>query len=294
LYTGRGPVCGITTRRIGGAAGSAAWSVVRCAGWRETAPPAETSGATWASTSGAVADPSIAGPVLTAEMGASTATGGGAATTGAAAASAVTGAAGGVACGFVAGAACSIAGGTSRTGGFTTTAIGGGTTATAGRAVTAPAGALATTGPAGGRDAMAGACGAVTMGGAGRGAGTIFRGSGRAGAAGGAAATTAGFEGAAVAAGAGRAGVWLLRASASSSCFLARMAFITSPGLETWERSILGAIVCATREDAPLPWPAARDPRSNCARTLSASWSSIELEWVLPSPRPSSANTSRI
>ena len=28
-------------------------------------------------------------------------------------------------------------------------------------------------------------------------------------------------------------GIWLLRASASSSCFLARIAFITSPGLET-------------------------------------------------------------
>jgi hypothetical protein len=202
----------------------------------------------------------------------------------------------GVACGLAAGAAWSAAGVVaSRTGGFTTTATGGGTTATAGRALTTPAGALATTGPDGGRVAIAGVCGVVTIGGACRGAGTIFRGSGRAGAAAGVAATaTAVFAGAAVAAGAGRPGAWPLRASVSSSCFFARMAFITSPGLETCERSILGAIVWGARDAAPLPWPAARDPRSNCARTLSASWSSIELEWVLPSPRPSSANTSRI
>ncbi len=76
-------------------------------------------------------------------------------------------------------------------GGLTTTATGGGATTTTGRcAAAAPAGALATTGPAGGLEAMAGvAGGAATMGGADRGWGTILRGAGRAGvAAGGAAA----------------------------------------------------------------------------------------------------------
>jgi hypothetical protein len=75
------------------------------------------------------------------------------------------------------------------------------------------------------------------MAGAGRGCGTIFRGSGRAGGAGGAATDTtggAGFGGVFGAVVTGLlGGMWLLRASASSSCFFARMAFITSPGLET-------------------------------------------------------------
>jgi hypothetical protein len=138
-----------------------------------------------------------------------------------------------------------------------------------------------------------------TIAGAGLGCGTILRGSGRAGAAGGAAAATgagaAGFTGAFAATGvtALLGGTWLLRASASSSCFFARIAFITSPGLETCERSIFGAIAWA-REDAALPWPAGRNPCWNCARTLSASCPSIELECVLPSARPSSASTSRI
>jgi hypothetical protein len=186
-------------------------------------------------------------------------------------------------------------GGTTATGGLTTTA--GGTTATTGRGGAAEAGALATTAPAGGFETMAGVAG-VIIGGAGRGCGTILRGSGLAGAAGVAAATAttggAGLAGAFGAAGATvRAGAWLLRASSSCSCFLARMAFITSPGLETCERSIFGAMVCEERED-PAPLDAPLVLRSNCARTFSASCSSIELEWVLPSPRPSSPNTSRI
>ncbi len=84
------------------------------------------------------------------------------------------------------------------------------------------------------------------------------------------------------------------RAASSSSFFLARMALSTSPGLEICERSIFGAIVCCVRPAASLAWPAERVPRSKCARTLSASSDSRELEWVLPAPRPSSANTSRI
>ena len=101
------------------------------------------------------------------------------------------------------------------------------------------------------------------MGGAGRADGTIFRGSGLAGVAGGAGAagTAAVAAVLAEAAAAGFAGAWLRRASASSSCFFASMAFITSPGFETWERSILGAIVCEPRVDAPLP--AEREPRAN-------------------------------
>jgi hypothetical protein len=42
------------------------------------------------------------------------------------------------------------------------------------------------------------------------------------------------------------------RASSSSSFFLARMAFITSPGLEMCERSIFGVMVCGARADAAL------------------------------------------
>src|ERR1035437_6298981 len=88
------------------------------------------------------------------------------------------------------------------------------------------------------------------MGGAERGWGTILRVSGLAGAAGGLTATG----------GAGRAGAFsgstaarlrgkrLFRASASSSCFLAWMAFSTSPGLEICERSIFGAMACGPRE----------------------------------------------
>jgi hypothetical protein len=157
---------------------------------------------------------------------------------------------------------------------------------------------LATTGPAGGLLAIARGTGVVlTMGGAGLVGGTIFLGSGRAGAATGGAAAAAGAEGfagvLAVAAGVGGVAVTGLRASTSCSCFRARMAFITSPGLETWERSIFGAIPCEPRE-APPAWPALRKPWLNCARTFSASCSSNELEWVLPPAMPSSANTSRI
>jgi hypothetical protein len=75
------------------------------------------------------------------------------------------------------------------------------------------------------------------MGGAERGCGTIFRGSGRTGATGGVttvATGAAGRAGAATTAGGSVfTGAWLCRASCSSFCLLANMAFITSPGLET-------------------------------------------------------------
>ena len=190
-------------------------------------------------------------------------------------------------------------------GGLTTTAIGGGATTTAGRAA-APAGALATTGPAGGREAIAGgAFGTAMVGGAERGWGTILRGAGRAGAAaGGATAGALGGSGRAGAAGAALSldgaltaarGAWLRRASCSAFCLAAKTALAASPTLEICERSTLGVIAWAARDAAALPWLAGRvaAARLKCARTLSASSSSSELEWVLPPARPSSANRSR-
>jgi hypothetical protein len=151
-------------------------------------------------------------------------------------------------------------------------AAGGGATTTTGRdGATTPAGALATTGPAGGREAMAGGAGGATMAGADRGWGTILRGSGLPGCGGttvtGGAIGAAGTVGRDDAGGGGgaafaRACARFLFASASSFSLVARMAFITSPGLEMWERSILGTIVCAAREGAALVWPPDRDPRS--------------------------------
>lgn len=154
--------------------------------------------------------------------------------------------------GFIAAGGYSAGLGASFTGGFTV----GGITVTAGRVGTGPAGALATTAPAGGFEAIAGAFGG-TMAGAGRGWGTILRGSGRAGAAvavGALAAGVAGWaEGFGATVGALLGGTKLLRASASSSFFLARIAFITSPGFDTWDRSILGVMTWEAREDAALP-----------------------------------------
>ena len=312
LYTGRGPVCGITTRRIGGAgaagaagACSAARCDGRCAGAADESAAAAIGSPEGTPRSGAaVATASTAGASETGGA-ADSATGAGAVVStvsAGAGATATGGAAAFAAAGFVCVVACSVgrgcvAVGTTAAGGFAATTPDGGTTVTTGRPDAADAGALATTGPTGGRDAIAGVEGGMIEG-AGRACGTIFRGSGRAGAAGGAATETTGGAGLAGVFGAvgaaARAGALPLRLSVSSSCFLARMAFITSPGLETWERSILGVMDWEARELAELPWPAAFDPRSKCARTLSASWSSIELEWVLPSPRPSSPNTSRI
>ncbi len=85
-------------------------------------------------------------------------------------------------------------------------------------------------------------------------------------------------------------------AAAAGPCCLLMMAFSASPGLEMWERSILVLISSASarpgREDRleVCAWLAAR----NCARTLSASWSSRELEWLFFSVTPTSGSTSRI
>ena len=188
-------------------------------------------------------------------------------------------------------------------GGLTTEPAGGGATTIIGRAGIAPAGALATTAPAGGREAMAGVAGGAAMiGAAARGCGTILRGSGRAGAAtAGVAATGAAAAGAAATATlagattAAFAGTRACRESSSSSFFLASRAFITSPGLEMFERSILGTTGSAPwRPDAAPACVVRFASRAKCARTFSASSSSSELECVLPGGTPIPGRTSRI
>ena len=187
--------------------------------------------------------------------------------------------------------------------GFATAPAGGGATTTTGRDAGVPAEGRggATTAPDGGREAMAGAAGGwAIIGGAGRGCGTILRGSGRAGGT----ATRTGAAGAAVAAGAAAlaggatAGFVVTcgwRASSSSSFFLARMAFITSPGLEMCERSILGTMGCAPgRVPAAPAYAAGFASCPKCARTFSASSSSSELECVLTPATPSSERISII
>ena len=78
-----------------------------------------------------------------------------------------------------------------------------------------------------------------------------------------------------------------------AACCL-RIAFRTSPGREIWERSILVLISSArlTRDGlaAACASPAAA---RKCARTFSASCSSIELECVFFSVTPTNSSTSR-
>ena len=186
-------------------------------------------------------------------------------------------------------------------GGFTATPAGGGATTMIGRAAAAPAGALATTAPMGGREAMAGAAGGAAMiGAAERGCGTILRGSGRVGtaAAGDAATAVVAAGAAATATLAGGAAIGAFtgpRTWRESSSFLASSAFITSPGLEMFERSILGTTGSAPwRPDAAPACVVRFASRAKCARTFSASSSSSELECVLPGGTPIPGRTSRI
>jgi hypothetical protein len=270
LYTGLGPVCGITMRRGTGTTAFAPLVDSAAIVPTEPAAPAGTRGAAEACS------------VVAAAGVAASATG-----------------ATPVASGLTAIFSSRAAG---AAGGFATPAGGGATTIIGRVATTAPAGALATTGPTGGREAMAGvAGGGATIGGAERGCGTILRGSGLAGiAAAGFAATTgaAGCAGASGLVGATTVAFavprgW--RASSSSSFFLASRAFITSPGLEMFDRSILGTIASAPWR--PVAAPACVvccDFRAKCARTFSASSSSSELECVLPPETPTSGRTSRI
>jgi hypothetical protein len=150
-------------------------------------------------------------------------------------------------------------------------------------------------GAGGGAEVVAaGGAGAVTVGRTG-GAGAATFGGGAAGALGasgaGAFAVGGGTAGFATAGGgAGRAG------TAAGACCLRRR-LSTSPGLEIWERSILVLISSPLsarlgRADLPAPW--ASLALWKCARTLSASWSSRELEWVFFSVTPTALSTSRI
>jgi hypothetical protein len=173
-------------------------------------------------------------------------------------------------------------------GGVTTTAGGceGGVTTTAGGA------AGFSTGAGGGATTTAGATGLTTgsvtttllsaAGAAGLGVTTM--GFSATGGAAGCVATGAGAAGLATAAGGFTAG------GCCCSCSLCRSSFITSPGLEIFERSIFGltsvADVLSREEELDLA--------EKCLRTRSASSSSIELEWVFFSVTPTSSNTSRI
>jgi hypothetical protein len=217
VYTGRGPVCGIITRRGAGAT---------CSGAVGSGLAADACTCAGGSTGAAGAD---ADAIDTAAVG------GGAATTGA----------------------------------FATTGPEGAAAEIAGRAsvVEPPTGGFATTGPVGGFAAIAGVCGgAATMGAAWRGWGTILRGAGLgasgaadtgaggvagvAGAAGratGGAVATTGFAGAA-AGGMGRG------ATAADSCsFFCRIAFSTSPGFDTFDRSIFGLAALSPRAPPDAP-----------------------------------------
>lgn len=93
----------------------------------------------------------------------------------------------------------------------------------------------------------------------------------------------AGFGGAAAAGGA-------------AGCFLSRIAFSTSPGLEMCDRSILvlisSGLACEPREDLPAPCPSPEPLK--WARTFSASCSSSELECDFFSVMPTSVSTSRM
>ena len=117
---------------------------------------------------------------------------------------------------------------------------------------TAVAGGRAITVFAGGTLAIAGADVAITLG-AGRGCGTILRGSGLGGTtvtvgclAAGGATVGAAAGGAAFAGGA----TGLRTAACSACCLLARIAFSASPGLEMPDRSIFGRIATSARAPA--------------------------------------------
>ena len=81
-----------------------------------------------------------------------------------------------------------------------------------------------------------------------------------------------------------------------AGCFLSRMAFSTSPGLEICDRSILvlisSGLPCKARPLLPAPCPSPEPLK--CARTFSASCSSSELECVFFSVTPTSVRTSRM
>ena len=85
-------------------------------------------------------------------------------------------------------------------------------------------------------------------------------------------------------------------AGGAAGCFLSRMAFSTSPGLEICDKSILvlisSGLGCDARDDFPALCPSPEPLK--CARTFSASCSSSELECDFFSVTPTSISTSRM
>jgi hypothetical protein len=79
-------------------------------------------------------------------------------------------------------------------------------------------------------------------------------------------------------------------------CCLARIALRTSPGLEICERSIFVLISSESLRGLRAVLPDAEDSACarKCRRTLSASSSSMEEEWVFFSVTPTCGSTSRI
>ena len=178
---------------------------------------------------------------------------------------------------------------------------GGGVTTAAGGCTWTGGGVTTTAGGAAGFSAAGGLGGIATMGGAWRGGGTtIGRGAAGTGFSSAGACATAGCAGgcfAGVAAGGGTTfaagGVAGLAAAAGGCCFCRSRSFSslsTSPGLEILERSIFGLISGA----APLSLEAELDLAEKYFLTLSASSSSMELEWVFFSVMPTSFNASRM
>lgn len=212
--------------------------------------------------------------------------------------------------GAPAGAGTGAGGATAATGARATTGFVGAAVAIAGRCCAvvdaaggaAVTGGRATTGPAGGFAAMAGGCagGAVTIGGAWRGCGITTRRTGASGlggatgaaAAGAGGALAAGFCGAASGFATAAGGVACARgAGRSASSLRCWIAFRTSPGFDTRDQSIFGAVPLSALADEP---PLRLLPRWKCERTRCASSASSELECVFGSVTPTSLSTSRM
>jgi hypothetical protein len=166
----------------------------------------------------------------------------------------------------------------------------------AGGACTAGAATCGRGGAAGGVCAAGGAAGGTTTTARTGGWGTINLGAGASGglgAATGALATGTSTGGLTSTGGTtGRGGA----TGAAGACLL-MIAFSTSPGLEIWERSILVLISSDSERPergADLADVCDSPEARSLARTLSASCSSNELEWVFFSVTPTSDNTSRM
>jgi hypothetical protein len=248
---GRGPVCGMMTRRTGGpegAVGSAGASIGSSTADASAAGGGGAAGAWWTS---------------------------GAETTGAGAAAASTGA-------TCAGLAI---------GGATAGGVAGCATATGGRAMTGPTGGLlAMAGAAAGTTMFAcGRGSGTTRRGAGGVVWApvwgcdAAAGEGWATATLGAAAAAGGTDAGGATTAVGRGGAAL---AAASACLRSRMALSASPGLDTLERSNFGLVSTGCLA-AVLLLP----PFLKYSRTLSAWSASMELEWVFPvTPIASSAS----